>query len=97
MIFSTLIEAFATILHSVISIYIWVIIISSLLTWVKPDPHNPIVQALYKLTEPVYNIVRRRINTTFGGMDLTPIIILFALQFIDLFFIKILFNIAQSF
>ena len=96
MIFSTLIEAFATILHSVISIYIWVIIISSLLTWVKPDPYNPIVQILYRLTEPVYALIRRYIPTNFGGMDIAPLILILGLQFCQMFFVKLLFELANS-
>ena len=54
MVLATFIEAIAQILHMVISIYIWVVIISALITWVRPDPYNPIVQILRRLTEPVY-------------------------------------------
>ena len=93
---STLLEAIAQILHMVINIYIWVVIIAALITWVKPDPHNPIVQVLYRLTEPVYAFIRRYIPTVFGGIDLSPIIVILALQFTDLFFIKILFSLARG-
>jgi YggT family protein len=62
-----------------------VIIISAILTWVRPDPYNPIVQMLYRLTEPAYAFVRRYIPTTFGGMDLAPIILIFALIFLETF------------
>ncbi len=80
-----LVVAFVTILISVISLYKWVIIISALLSWVQPDPYNPIVQMLYRLTEPAYALVRRYIPTVFGGMDLSPVIIIFALQFLEIF------------
>ena len=80
-----LIVAFVTILISVISLYKWVIIISALLSWVQPDPYNPIVQMLSRLTEPAYALVRRYIPTVFGGMDLSPVIIIFALQFLEIF------------
>lgn len=96
MILSTFIQAIAQILSMVINIYIWVIIISALISWVRPDPYNPIVQILYRLTEPVYAFVRRFIPTVFGGIDIAPIIILVALQFINLFFIKLLFGLASS-
>ncbi|SFP22399.1 YggT family protein [Hydrogenimonas thermophila] len=96
MILSTLIQAIAQILHMVISIYIWVVIIAALITWVRPDPFNPIVQTLYRLTEPVYAWVRRYIPTTVGGIDLAPLIIIFGLQFIDLFFVKLLFQLSAS-
>lgn len=96
MILATFIQAIAQILSMVINIYIWVVIISALLTWVNPDPSNPIVQILNRLTEPVYAFVRRYIPTTIGGIDLSPIIIILALQFLDLFLVKVLFNLAQS-
>ena len=55
----SLLIAFATLLVTVISLYKWVIIISALLSWVQPDPYNPIVQMLNRLTEPAYALVRR--------------------------------------
>ncbi len=96
MILATFIQAIAQILSMVINIYIWVVIISALLSWVNPDPGNPIVQILRRLTEPVYAFVRRYIPTTIGGIDLSPIIIILALQFLDLFLVRVLFNLARS-
>ncbi len=74
-----------TVILAIVSLYKWVIIIASLLTWVKPDPYNPIVQMLYRLTEPAYALVRRFIPTVFGGIDLAPLIIIFALIFLETF------------
>ena len=65
---------------SLINIYIWVIIIAALLSFVNPDPYNPIVQFLYRITEPAYRLVRRNIKTNFGGLDLAPLVIIIALQ-----------------
>lgn len=96
MVLSTLIEAIAQILHMIINIYIWVVIISALITWVKPDPYNPIVQVLRRLTEPVYEFIRRYIPTMIGGIDLAPIIIILGLQFLDLFAVKLLFNLVNA-
>ncbi|HHD84334.1 MAG TPA: YggT family protein [Campylobacteraceae bacterium] len=96
MILATFIQAIAQILSMVINIYIWVIIIAALLSWVNPDPSNPIVQILRRLTEPAYAFVRRYIPTVIGGIDLSPIIIILALQFLDLFLVRVLFNLAQS-
>ena len=81
----SLIVAFATLFITIISLYKWVIIISAILSWVQPDPHNPIVQMLYRLTEPAYTFVRRYIPTVFGGMDMAPLILIFALQFLEIF------------
>lgn len=96
MIFSTLIEAVAQILHLVLNIYMWIVIIAALISWVRPDPYNPIVQVLTRLTEPVYMQLRRYIPTHISGIDIAPIIVILALQFIDLFFVKILFQLASS-
>lgn len=96
MVISTFITAIATILDMVISLYIWIIIIAAIISWVRPDPYNPIVQVLQRLTEPVFDVVRRYIPTVFGGIDLTPIIVLLALQFFKLFFIQLLFQMAQG-
>ncbi len=95
-ILKTLLEAFGHILHMVLNIYIWVIIIQALLSWVRPDPYNPIVQILNKLTYPAYRFVRSKINTVLSGVDLTPLIIVLALQFLDIFLVKIIGHFAAS-
>lgn len=74
-----------TVVLSVVTLYKWVIIISALLSWVRPDPYNPIVQMLYRLTEPAYALVRRFIPTVFGGMDLAPMIVILVLIFLETF------------
>lgn len=64
----------------IIEVYIWVVIIAALLSFVNPDPYNPIVQFLYRITNPAYSFVRRFVKTNFGGLDLAPLIIIIALQ-----------------
>ncbi len=91
---ATFLQALAQILHMIINIYIWVVIIAALITWVRPDPYNPIVQTLFRLTEPAYAFVRRFIPTVIGGIDLAPLIIIVGLQFIDMFFVKLLLQLA---
>lgn len=93
---ATLIEAFATILHTLINIYIWVVIIAALITFVRPDPYNPIVQILFRLTNPVYAFIRKMVPTLIGGIDLAPLIVILTLQFIDLFAVKLLFALANA-
>lgn len=82
------------IVHSLITIYIWVLIIAALLSWVRPDPNNPIVQILYRLTEPVYALVRRYIPTVFNGIDLAPLVVIVGLNIVDIVFINLLQSIA---
>ena len=74
------------ILDMVIRAYIFVIIAAALISWVRPDPFNPIVQLLYRLSAPAYNLIRKlRIPTIFGGIDIAPIIILLGLESISRF------------
>jgi len=79
-------------LHTVINIYIWIIIISALLSFVRPDPYNPVVRAIYSLTEPVFEWVRRTMPfVMLSGIDLSPLVVLLALQFVDTLMIRALF------
>jgi YggT family protein len=81
---SALIFAIVQLIHSVISLYIWVIIISAVLSFVQPDPRNPIVDILNRLTQPAFAFVRQKLPfVVFSGIDLSPIVIIFGLQFID--------------
>ena len=88
---NALIYAVVQLLHTVISLYIWIIIISALLSFVRPDPSNPIVQILYRLTDPVYAFVRQKMPfLVLSGIDLSPIVIILGLQFIDTLMMRIL-------
>ena len=75
-----IIQGLGSIFAGLINIYIWVIIIAALLSFVNPDPYNPIVQFLYRITNPAYAFVRRYIKTNFGGLDLAPLVIIIGLQ-----------------
>jgi len=86
---SALIFAIAQLLHTVINAYIWIIIISAVLSFVRPDPYNQIVQAIYKLTEPVYQYLRQNMPfLVISGVDLTPLVLILGLQFIDTLMIQ---------
>lgn len=89
---ATFIDTIATLLHYIITAYIFVIIAAALVSWVRPDPYNPIVNFLYKATDPVYAFIRNKLKipTVFGNLDFAPIILLLALQFMDLFFVRLL-------
>lgn len=81
---STIISATASIIHMILSLYTWIIIISAVLSWVNPDPYNPIVRTLRTLTEPVLWRARRLMPFLyFNGIDLSPIAVLLVLQFLD--------------
>ena len=76
--------AIIQLLHSVINMYIWVVIIASVLSFIQLDPRNPIVEVLNRLTQPVFSFVRQKLPfVVFSGIDLSPIVIILGLQFID--------------
>lgn len=77
-----IIQGTGAIVISLINVYIWVVIIAALLSFVNPDPYNPIVQFLYRITNPAYVFVRRFVKTNFNGLDLAPLFIVIGLQII---------------
>jgi YggT family protein len=71
-------------LQWLLGIYSWIIIAAALISWVSPDPHNPIVRFLRQVTEPVLAPVRRLLPPwKTGGLDLSPLIVLVAIQFVE--------------
>ena len=68
----------------IIEVYIWVVIIAALLSFVNPDPYNPVVQFLYRITNPAYAFVRKFVKTNFNGLDLAPLIIIIGLQVVTI-------------
>jgi len=91
------IAAIAHILDTVLTIYMWIIIIRAVLSWVNPDPYNPIVRFINQVTEPVMYRVRRWIPTRGMGIDFSPIIILLAIVFLQSFLIRSLLELANQF
>lgn len=86
---SALIYAIVQTLHTVMNLYIWIVIITALLSFVRPDPHNPIVQILYRLTEPALDFIRRKMPfVVFSGVDLSPLVIILGLQLLDNFMMR---------
>jgi YggT family protein len=84
------INAIATVLDLALNIYMWLIIARALLSWVNPDPYNPIVRFLYNVTEPVLSFVRRRVPVVVGGLDLSPLLVILVIFFLRLFLISTL-------
>ncbi len=92
---ANLLKATAVVIDSVLSIYFWIVIISALLSWVRPDPYNPIVRFIYSLTEPVFYRIRKWIPFVYiGGLDLSPIVVLLGIQFLKIFLVQTLYQLA---
>jgi YggT family protein len=83
-----LIVALAKIIDLLLTAYIWVIIGRALISWVNPDPYNPIVIFLYRATEPVMAPIRRLIPIRGLGIDISPIIVIMIIYFLQLFLVK---------
>lgn len=77
-------EGIATILGWLLEIYMWVIIIRALISWVNPDPWNPIVQFLQRVTDPVLYQIRKRLGMGSMGFDFSPIIAILLIWFLQI-------------
>ena len=72
----------------------WAFIIRAVLSWVSPDPYNPIVRALYSVTEPVLSRLRRRLPLFAGSIDFAPLVVVLVILFLQRFVVRTLFDLA---
>ena len=79
-----ILEPLGVILHYVLGAYIWVLIIRALLSWVSPDPYNPIVRGLYSITEPVLSFLRRKFPLMAGSVDFSPMVAILIIWFLQM-------------
>lgn len=84
----------AKVLDLGLSIYFWIIIARAVLSWVNPDPYNPIVRFIHSVTEPVLVRIRSRLPLFFGGFDFSPLLILAAIMFLQEFLVKTLYQLG---
>ncbi len=95
-ILSNLLIAIAKVLDIVLTIFMWIVIARAILSWVSPDPYNPIVRFIHRVTEPVLYQIRRRIPVSFGGIDFSPILVFLAIIFLRGFVVNSLYEVAQT-
>jgi YggT family protein len=82
-------------LSYLLTFYFWLIIVGAVLSWVSPDPRNPIVRFIYGVTEPVLYQVRRRLPFVIvGGLDLSPIVVILAIMFAQTVIVQTLYRLA---
>jgi YggT family protein len=93
-IFGDFLITVAKILDVILEIYKWVVIIAALISWVNPDPYNPIVRLLYSVTEPAFRPVRRLIGYRLGPIDISPIIVILVIIFAQSFLVTTLIKIG---
>lgn len=77
-------------ISKILNIYMWIVIISALISWVNPDPYNPIVRFLHAVTYPVLNPIRRIIGYRLGPIDISPMVVILAILFVKYFLNRIM-------
>jgi YggT family protein len=97
--FGYLFNAAATVLDLAINLYIWILVASAVISWVNPDPFNPIVRFLHRATEPVLRPVRRWLTGKIpgAGVDVSPLVVILCLVFIQRFAVQTLYHLARRF
>jgi YggT family protein len=95
-IFGNFLFGLAQVLGMVIRVYMWIVIIRALISWVSPDPYNPIVRFLQSATDPVLYRIRRLIPVSFGGIDFSPLLLIAGLIFLEAFLVQSLLDLARQ-
>jgi len=90
-----LLNAIASVLALVLNLYMWVVIARAVLSWVNPDPYNPIVRFIYNVTEPVMYRIRSKLPVNFSGIDFSPIIVFLGILFLQKFVVATLHQLAS--
>lgn len=78
------------IINTLLGLYKWIVIIAALITWVNPDPYNPIVRFLRAVTEPIFRPIRRMIGYRLGPVDISPLIVVLCIMFIQTFLSRLI-------
>ncbi|RMG60775.1 MAG: YggT family protein [Deltaproteobacteria bacterium] len=91
---SYFLQALAKVLDIGLTLYMWIVIIRAVLSWVNPDPYNPIVRALYSVTDPVFYWFRRRLPLIYGGIDFSPLLVILLIVFLKSFLVRTLYTLA---
>ena len=87
--------AIATILNSLLTLYFWILLAAAVISWVNPDPNNPIVRFLRAVTDPVLYRVRRALPFVYaGGIDFSPLVVMLAIQFVKMVVVQSLYELA---
>ncbi len=95
LVLSNFVNAIATLVNVILTVYIWIIIGRAVVSWVNADPDNPIVRFLVQVTEPLLSRIRR-VLPVMGGFDLSPLVLLLAIIFIQSFIVPTLRGMAMT-
>ena len=96
LVFRNLLIAVATVLEYVLVFFMFITIARAVLSWVSPDPYNPIVRFIHNVTEPVLYQIRKRLPLMYGGIDFSPIVVILIIIFLRIFVVGSLEGLADS-
>lgn len=94
LIIGNLLMGVARIADMLLDLYKWIVIVAALISWVSPDPYNPVVRFLRNVTEPVFRPIRRLFGNRLGPIDISPIVVILAILFIQMVLIRSLIEIG---
>ncbi|MEW6076995.1 MAG: YggT family protein [Thermodesulfobacteriota bacterium] len=94
-ILANFLDAVANVLQIVLTLYMYIIIAQAILSWVSPDPYNPIVRFIRNITEPVLYRIRSWLPVMFGGIDFSPVVVILGIVFLQSFVVNSLFMLAD--
>ena len=94
---SNLLNAIAIVVDYVLIIFMWIVVARAVLSWVNPDPFNPIVRFIHNVTEPVLYPIRTKLPLGFGGIDFSPIIVFLGIIFLRTFVVSSLMRMSAAF
>jgi YggT family protein len=92
---SNFIVALAKVIDIALTLYMWIIIFRALISWVNPDPYNQIVIFLYRVTEPILRPIRRILPMRNVGIDISPIIVIMVIVFLQYFLVETIIQMAH--
>ena len=96
LVFRNLLIAVATVLEYVLVFFMFITIARAVLSWVSPDPYNPIVRFIHNVTEPVLYQIRKRLPMMYGGIDFSPIVVILIIIFLRIFLVDSLEGLADA-
>ncbi|MBI1993277.1 MAG: YggT family protein [Deltaproteobacteria bacterium] len=88
--------ALAQVVDYLLWAYMWIVVARAVISWVNPDPYNPIVRFLHSVTDPLFYRIRRILPLYAGGIDFSPIVVFIAIIFLQRFLVQSLYDLARS-
>jgi YggT family protein len=91
----SLAQTITYIISELLQVYFWLVVISAILSWIQPSPYSPIypvVNFVYAVTEPVFDFVREHVPVVFGGIDLSPMVVIVVIWFLQMWLLPTLGN-----